>query len=99
MRKVGAGGFQPQRRIGKAEIETLVAARHRGARRQHHAAAAVEQIDQVVEPLGVAGKLLDGARDRETAAGPVFALLGQGENCPVHVAFVPAALVAVTRNV
>ena len=66
--KFGAGGFQRQRRIGKAEIETLVAAGHRGARRQHHAAAAVEQVDQVVEPLGVAGELLDRAGDREAAA-------------------------------
>ena len=57
-RKVRAGGFQPQRRIGKAEVEALVAARHRGARRQHHAAAAVEQVDQVVEPVGAAGEML-----------------------------------------
>ena len=66
--KFGAGGFQHQRRIGKAEVETLVAARHRGARGQHHAAAAVQQVDQIVEPLGVAGELLDGPRDREAAA-------------------------------
>jgi hypothetical protein len=84
-RKVGAGGFQHQRRIGKAEVETLVAARHRGARGQHHAAAAVEQLDQLVEAFGVAGELLDGAGNREAAAGPVFTVLGQGEGGPVHV--------------
>ena len=35
--------------------------------------------------LGVAGELLDGARNREAAAGPVFAVRGQGEDGPVHV--------------
>ena len=83
--EVGTDRFQHQRRIGKTEIKTLVAARHRGARGQHHAAAAIQQLDQVVEPLGIAGKLLDGARNREAAAGAIFAVLGQGKDCPVHV--------------
>ena len=77
-REFRARGLQHQRRIGKAEVEALVAARHRGARRQHHAAAAIEQVDQIVEPLGVAGELLDGPRDRKPAAGAVFALRRAG---------------------
>jgi hypothetical protein len=72
-RKIGSGGFQPQRRVGKAEVETLVAARHRGARRQHHAAAAIKQVDQVIEPVGAAGELLHRARHFETATGAIFA--------------------------
>ena len=67
-RKIDAGGLQHQRRIGEAEVKALVAARHRGARGQHHAAAAVEQVDQIVEPVGAAGKLLDRPRDRKPAA-------------------------------
>jgi hypothetical protein len=84
-RKVGPGGFQPQRRIGKAEIEALIAARHCGARRQHHAAAAVQEVDQVVEPFGVAGELLHRPRHQKPAMGAVFAVSRQGEGCPVHV--------------
>ena len=83
-REVRADGFQPQRRIGKAEVKTVIAARHRGARRQHHAAAAVEQVDQVVEPVGVTGELLHRARHREPAIGAVFAVLRERENGPVH---------------
>ena len=75
-REVGDCGFQNQRRIGKAEVKALVAARYRGARGQHHAAAAIQQVDQIVEPVGATGKLLDGPRDREPARGPVFAVLG-----------------------
>ena len=73
-RKIVARGFQHQRRIGEAEIKTLIAARHRGARRQHHAAAAVEQVDQIVEPVGAAGELLHRARHHKAAAGAVFAV-------------------------
>jgi hypothetical protein len=72
-KKIGSGGFQPQRRVGKAEVETLVAARHRGARRQHHAAAAIEQVDQVIEPVGAAGELLHRARHFEAAMAAIFA--------------------------
>ena len=73
-RKAGPNGFQPQRRIGKAEIETLIAPRHRGARRQHHAAAAIEQIDQVIEPAGAAGELLHRARYFQAATGAISAV-------------------------
>jgi len=76
-RKIGAVGFQHQRRIGKAEVKALVAAGHRGARGQHHAAATIQQVDQIIEPLGVAGKLLDSPRDRKATGGPVFAAFGR----------------------
>lgn len=62
--EIDASGFELERRIGEAEVKALVAAGHSRARGQHHAAAAVEQIDEVVEPVGAAGKLLRHARDR-----------------------------------
>src|SRR5450631_699286 len=72
-RKVRSGGLQPERGIGEAKIKALVAARYRGARRQHHAAAAVEQFDQVIEPVGAAGELLHRARYLETATAAILA--------------------------
>ena len=84
-RKAGPGGLQPQRRIGKAEIEALVAARHRGARRQHHTAAAIEQIDQIIQPIGTAAELLHRPRDLEAAMGAIFAMGRKRESRPVHV--------------
>ena len=72
-----------QRRIGKAEVEALVAARHRRAGRQHHAAAVIEQVDQLVERLA-AGERLGAARHREARGGLVVAGRGKRENGPVH---------------
>ena len=83
-REVRPHRFQPQRRVGKTKVKTVITARHRGARRQHHAAAAVEQVDQVVEPVGVTGEMLHRARHREPAIGAVFAQLRKRENGPVH---------------
>ena len=71
--KLGCLGLQPQRRIGKTQIETLVSPGHRGARGQHHAGPAVEQLDQVIEPVGAARELLHRARDREPAGGSIVA--------------------------
>ena len=71
--KVRTSGFQLQRRVGETKIKTLVAARHRGAGRQHYPAAAVEQVDQVIEPVGPAGELLHRPRNRKPATGAIFA--------------------------
>ena len=72
-REIEPGGFQPQRRIGKAEIETLVAPRHVGARRQHDAAAAIQKLDQIIQPVGAASELLDRPQHGKAAAGAIFA--------------------------
>jgi len=47
--------------------------------------AAIEMLDQIVEPVGAAGELLHHPRHDEAAIGAVFAFARQGENCPVHV--------------
>src|ERR1700761_194273 len=73
--KSGPAACEPQRRIGKAEIEAFIAARHRRARRQHDAATAVGQFDQFVE-LAAAGEALDRAGDFKPTAGAVFAMGG-----------------------
>ncbi len=72
-REIRSDGFELQRRVGKTEVKTLVTPRHRGAGRQHHAAAAIEQVDQVVQPVGAARKMLDRAGDRKPTMGAVFA--------------------------
>src|SRR5262249_3342086 len=63
----------------------LIAAGHRGARGQHHAAAAIEQVDQRVQPVGMAGEMLDRAQDRQATACRELATLRKRKNCPVHV--------------
>ncbi|MGY4446716.1 hypothetical protein ACVWZR_001376 [Bradyrhizobium sp. i1.3.1] len=83
--EIDASGLELERRIGEAEVKALVAAGHGRARGQHHAAAAVEQVDEIVEPVGAAGELLRYTRDRETAAGHVVASGREGKDCPVHV--------------
>src|SRR5581483_7017295 len=71
--EIGANGLELERRIGEAEVKALIATRNDRARGQHHAAAAVEQVDEVVEPVGVTGELLGHAGDRKTPAGDVVA--------------------------
>jgi len=68
--------FPAPRRIGEAEVETLVAPRHRGAGRQHHAAAMIQQVDQIVERVA-AGQTLHGARHGEAGSGAIIGLRRQ----------------------
>src|SRR5262249_14541817 len=46
---------------------------------------AVEQVDQRIQPVGVAGEMLHHALHGEPCAGGIFAALGKREDGPVHV--------------